>query len=231
MPTSRCLSAAIAAELVKTGKLKGFGILGRNRFPGLPNIETPVEAGYQNLDLQFWHALFAPARHAAAGDRPAQCGAASSFANAKVQEAFVKNGMELYPASEQTPEAATAMLKSEIKRWGDVIRANNIEVELRRTPYAGFGRQRRELRVLARQLLLQAADVLEQPLAGEPQEKEAELRVLEIELLDHLVAGGEHLAVLDAFDGLGAQCCRARSGRARRTPGRAESRCPDSTSR
>ena len=55
-----CLSAAIAAELVKTGKLKGFGILGKKRFPGLPNTGTTLEAGYQNLDLQFWHALFVP---------------------------------------------------------------------------------------------------------------------------------------------------------------------------
>jgi hypothetical protein len=37
--------------------------------------------------------------------------------------------MELYPASEQTPEAATALLKNEIKRWGDVIRANKIEIQ------------------------------------------------------------------------------------------------------
>ena len=37
--------------------------------------------------------------------------------------------MELYPAIGQTPEAATAMLKSEIKRWGDVIRANNITAQ------------------------------------------------------------------------------------------------------
>ena len=122
-----CLSAAIAAELVKTGKLKGFGILGKNRFPGLPDVGTTLEAGYANLDLQFWHALFAPA----ATPRPVierlNTALRQSFGNAKVQDAFVKNGMEAYPASQQTPEAATAMLKSEIKRWGDVIRANRIE--------------------------------------------------------------------------------------------------------
>ena len=37
--------------------------------------------------------------------------------------------MELYPADQQTPEAASEMLKREIKRWSDVIRANNIEVQ------------------------------------------------------------------------------------------------------
>ena len=56
-----CLSAAIAGELIKTGKLKGFGVVVKNRFAGLPQVETLIEAGYKNLDLQFWHALFAPA--------------------------------------------------------------------------------------------------------------------------------------------------------------------------
>jgi tripartite-type tricarboxylate transporter receptor subunit TctC len=123
-----CLSAAIAAELIKSGKLKGFGIMGKSRFPGLPNIESLWEAGYKTLDLQFWHALFVPA----ATPRPVidrlNAALRQSFGNAKVREAFVKNGMELYPASEQTPEAASAMLKNEISRWGGVIRANKIEV-------------------------------------------------------------------------------------------------------
>ena len=37
--------------------------------------------------------------------------------------------MELYPAGQETPDIATAMLKSEIKRWGDVIRANKITAQ------------------------------------------------------------------------------------------------------
>ena len=31
-----------------------------------------------------------------------------------------------YPADQETPEAASALLRREIKRWGDVVRANNI---------------------------------------------------------------------------------------------------------
>jgi hypothetical protein len=34
--------------------------------------------------------------------------------------------MDLFPESEMTPEAAGALLKREIKLWGDVIRANGI---------------------------------------------------------------------------------------------------------
>jgi hypothetical protein len=46
-----------------------------------------------------------------------------------VREVFEKNAMDIYPAAEQTPEAATAMLKNEINRWGNVVRANNITVQ------------------------------------------------------------------------------------------------------
>ena len=87
-----------------------------------------MEAGYKNLDLQFWHALFAPAGTPRPVVDRLNAALRQSFGNAKVRDAFDKNGMELYPAAEQTPEAATAMLKSEIKRWGDVIRANKIEI-------------------------------------------------------------------------------------------------------
>ena len=123
-----CLSAAIAAGLITSGKLKAFGMFSKGRFAGLPQVESLVEAGYKTLDLQFWHALFAPA----GTPRPIidQLNGAlrKSYANDRVRAAFDKNGMELYPEAEQTPEAANAMLRSEIKRWGDVIRANKIEI-------------------------------------------------------------------------------------------------------
>ena len=35
--------------------------------------------------------------------------------------------MDLFPAGQQTPEAATALLAREIKLWGEVIRANKIQ--------------------------------------------------------------------------------------------------------
>jgi hypothetical protein len=37
--------------------------------------------------------------------------------------------MDLFPPDQQTPEAASALLKSELKLWGDVIRANNISAQ------------------------------------------------------------------------------------------------------
>ena len=51
-----------------------------------------------------------------------------ALADDKVKKIFAEGGMDLFPPERQTPEAASALLKSEIKLWGNVIRSNNITV-------------------------------------------------------------------------------------------------------
>ena len=52
-----------------------------------------------------------------------------ALADPKAQQTFAEGGMDPYPPDELTPEAASALLKREIKLWGDVIRANNIAAQ------------------------------------------------------------------------------------------------------
>ena len=124
-----CLSSAVIEPQVKGGNLKAYGIIGKARFAGLPEVPTLVELGYKNLDLDFWHILFAPTGTPRPIIDRLNAALRQALADAKVRDAFAKAGMELYPAGQETPEIATAMLKSEIKRWGDVIRANKITAQ------------------------------------------------------------------------------------------------------
>ena len=101
----------------------------RSAIAGLPDTPTMGELGYKNLDLDFWHILFAPTGTPRPIIDRLNAALRHALADAKVHDAFAKNGMELYPADQETPEIATAMLKSEIKRWGDVIRANKITAQ------------------------------------------------------------------------------------------------------
>src|SRR4030095_8828605 len=121
-----CQSAAAAGPLIKAGKLNAYGILAKTRFDGLPDLPTLGEAGYTKLDLDFWHMLFAPA----GTPRPAvdrlNADVRHALSDAKVTETFAKSGMDLFPASEWTPAAGAALLQSEIKVWGDVIRAHTL---------------------------------------------------------------------------------------------------------
>jgi len=53
----------------------------------------------------------------------------TALADAKLRKTFNDGGMDLYPDDQETPEAANALLKSEIKLWGEVVRANHIATE------------------------------------------------------------------------------------------------------
>ena len=88
-----------------------------------------MEAGYKSLDLPFWQTLFAPAGTPRPVVERLNAALREALGNPKVRDVFDKNAMEAYPVAEQTPEAATALLKSEIKRWGDVVRSNNITAQ------------------------------------------------------------------------------------------------------
>ena len=124
-----CLSAAIIAPLAKNGSLKAYGIVGRNRFAGLPDQPTMAEAGYKNLELEFWHILFAPAGTPQPIVGALNAALRHALADNRVIDAFAASGMEVYPEDRRSAEVAAELLKSEIKRWGDVIRANKITAQ------------------------------------------------------------------------------------------------------
>jgi putative tricarboxylic transport membrane protein len=123
------ISAVIAGPLVKAGKIKAYAIIGRNRFAGLPDLPTMGEVGYKKLDLDFWHMLLAPAGTPRPIVDRLNAALRHAFADAKVRKTFEDGGMDLFPPDQQTPDAAGALLKREIKLWGDVIRANNITAQ------------------------------------------------------------------------------------------------------
>src|SRR5262249_36136818 len=122
-------SAVQAGPLIKAGKLKAYAIIGRSRFAGLPDLPTLGELGYKKLDLDFLHMLPPPARTPRPLVGRPNAALRYAMADAKVKKTFADGGMDPSPAEQETPEAAAALLKSEIKLWGDVIRANNISAQ------------------------------------------------------------------------------------------------------
>jgi tripartite-type tricarboxylate transporter receptor subunit TctC len=120
------LSAVVAGSLVTAGKLKAYAVIGRKRFPGLPDLPTMGEHGYKKLDLDFWHMLLVPARTPRPILDKLNAALRTALADPKLRKTFADGGMDLYSKDEETPEAAQALLQREITLWGDVIRSNHI---------------------------------------------------------------------------------------------------------
>jgi tripartite-type tricarboxylate transporter receptor subunit TctC len=120
------IAAVVAAPLIKEGKLKAYAIIGDTPYSGLPQLKTFGELGYKKLDVDFWHMLLVPA----ATPRPIvdkiNAALRAALADERVLKIFAEGGMQEFPADQETPEAAGALLKREIALWGDVIRANKI---------------------------------------------------------------------------------------------------------
>jgi tripartite-type tricarboxylate transporter receptor subunit TctC len=120
------IAAVAAAPLIKEGKLKAFAIIGDTPYSGLPQLKTFGELGYKKLNVDFWHMLLVPTGTPRPIIDKINAALRTALADQKVQKIFAEAGMEEFPADQETPEDATALLKREIVLWGDVIRSSNI---------------------------------------------------------------------------------------------------------
>ncbi len=111
---------------VAAGVVRALAVSSDKPNPALPGVPTVMQAGVANYNVASWNAIAAPA-----GTPPAvlqQLGKAvhDAVASAAVQDKLGKAGMRL---GSSTPAEMQALLASEIKRWGDVIRAAKIDPE------------------------------------------------------------------------------------------------------
>jgi tripartite-type tricarboxylate transporter receptor subunit TctC len=120
------ISSVVAGPLVKDGKMKAYAVIGKRRFDALPDLPTFGDLGYKKLDVDFWHMLLAPAGTPSPIINKLNAALRAALADPKLQKTYAEGGIVEYPADQETPEAAAALLKSEIKLWGEVVRANHI---------------------------------------------------------------------------------------------------------
>src|SRR5262249_9694905 len=121
-----CSSPLTAMEQIKGKLIKAFAVTSPKRMATLPDVPSAVALGYKDLDIQFWQGLYvAPGTPKPVVERLNNA-LRLALADPKVVQSFTDTGMSPFPIDERTPEAATAKLRDEVKRWGEVIRANNI---------------------------------------------------------------------------------------------------------
>lgn len=123
------ISAVVAKPLVTDGKLKRYAVMAKKRLAGLPDLPTFGELGYKKADIDFWHMLLAPAGTPRPIIDKLNAALRAALADPKVQKTYADGGMEEFPADQETPEAAGALLKREIKLWGEVVKDNHIAAQ------------------------------------------------------------------------------------------------------
>lgn len=111
---------------VNGGRLKAIAVTSSKRAAALPNVPTLAESGVTGYEAMSWNGMFAPAKTPRAIVHKINAGVVRALNSPDVREKLVAMGSD--PVG-STPEEFYAYVKTELARWGKVIRDNNIRSE------------------------------------------------------------------------------------------------------
>ena len=120
------LSPVVVAQHIKSGKLRALGVAGPRRISTIPEVPTLAEAGLPGVEAAGWNGLFAPAGTPDAVVRRLHQETAKVLASAPIKADSATLGYEI---GGEGPEEFGAFVRSEIARWGRVIKESNIKME------------------------------------------------------------------------------------------------------
>jgi tripartite-type tricarboxylate transporter receptor subunit TctC len=112
---------------VAAGKLKAYAITSKDKVPQLPTAESLVDALGPKFEIVYWQGMFAPAATPPEVIKTLNAALQDAVSDPEIIKTWPDQGFATFPKDQRTPAAASAMMKSEIERWGQVIRDNNIQ--------------------------------------------------------------------------------------------------------
>ena len=111
---------------VKAGKVRALAMASPQRSVYFPDVPTTKEAGYSNVELQNYYALFLPARTPQEIVGKLHDAAVKTVNTPAVREKLVGSGAD--PLT-MTPEEFTRFLRADIEMWGKVVKAAGVKVD------------------------------------------------------------------------------------------------------
>ena len=113
------LASVVVAQLVKSGKLVALGVAGTRRVPILSEVPTLAEQGMGGAIAMGWNGLFVPA----GTPKPVIQKLQTEVAAIMSTPSFVQDAKELgYELGGGQADEFAAYIKTELDRWGQVIR-------------------------------------------------------------------------------------------------------------
>ena len=120
------VGTASATAQQASGRIKILAVAHSSRTRALPDVPTLAETGFPGLEFSQWYALFAPAGTPEAVVQQLNAANKVALANPEVQKSLDAQSAE---GTYRTPEQLETFYKSEIKRFGDLIKKLNLSVQ------------------------------------------------------------------------------------------------------
>ena len=114
---------ATAGPFIQSRKLKAIAVTSAQRLPNLPDVPTVQESGVPDFDAASWYGLMAPARTPEPIIARLHAALAQAMSGDELKTRF--NHFGAVPVLD-TPAKFEALLRSDITRWAQVVKTNNI---------------------------------------------------------------------------------------------------------
>jgi tripartite-type tricarboxylate transporter receptor subunit TctC len=111
---------------IKSGKVKAYAVTSKKRVPSLPDIATLDELGLKGFEVGIWHGLYAPKGTPKPALEKLTAALQDALKDDTVKKRFADLGAEGVPLDRATPAALESHLKSEIAKWGPIIKAAGV---------------------------------------------------------------------------------------------------------
>ena len=117
---------APAVPLIKDGQLRALAVTGKERSPTLPDVPTMAESGFPEVEGATWTAVAVPAGTPKDIVAKLHDMIVTSLGQADVKE---KLAAMAYVGIGNSPEQCAAFFKSEMDKWGKVIKDAGLKAE------------------------------------------------------------------------------------------------------
>src|SRR4249920_3535397 len=110
--------------LIQAGKLRALAVTTAKRSPAAPELPPIAESGVPGFDVSSWYAVFMPVKTPAEIVRKASADTVAALAYPATRARLEQLGVVVIGS---TPEGLGAHLRSEMDKWGPVIREAGIK--------------------------------------------------------------------------------------------------------
>lgn len=110
---------AAVIPLIQDGRLRALAVTSGERLDELPEVPTLVERGMEDLEVEAWFGVFAPAGTPAPVIEKLNAAANEALTTEKVRKQMADQGFQ--SQGRMMPDELAQYLDSEIARWGAVI--------------------------------------------------------------------------------------------------------------
>jgi tripartite-type tricarboxylate transporter receptor subunit TctC len=123
-----CDQIVNAVPQVQAGSIKAYAIATPQRNPALPDVPTTKEAGMPEYEASAWNALFAPKGTPKAIVDKLSDALSKALDDEGVRKRLLDLGSDIPDGPRRGGAALSALVKSEVEKWGKVIKEAGAEV-------------------------------------------------------------------------------------------------------